>query len=447
MAVNRTAKALKTMAFSVMLTACDILTDDGWSTAKTESAIDGISISATKEFSSETNPTIVRAVLTCVEERQDVTLTIESYAPQSNDDQLQASPIIFSDGNPKGRAVRQTSSRERQVYNLADLFTDENYNNVIKLDAARLSAFEWIQKDEKSFWQWAATTSPDREIAAKEQYLAALKLPFQAIAIQNFPLAMVGIDVGITAQMKEQMLRTTRDVVSNARSVNSVAKLGTGAYLQEKLPLAIELYNGGGIVEILIPDNNKTVNGILAKCNGSPWFGSRITDVPSKREEQIAESSAVPSSPPPPIVDIDNKKIPSAEIDFDFSYEARQNGQINDRRTSDEGNTLYVQGDWELNLCSSPASRHGGRMNINSETALFVTAYNDSTVLRIEGRQSRASTVQLIGKMQVPNSQTFVQDTVEIKYINERQIFLNASTLPSGMQIGPYRKCSSSTQD
>lgn len=448
MEVSRTAAALTSIALSVSVTACNFLSDDGWSTTKTKSTLDGMSIIATKDFSSETNPTVVRAVLTCVEERQDVTLEIQSNRAISNDGQLQASPIVFSDDNPKGRAVlRRATSGERRVNNLSGLFEPGSYNNVIEIDAARLSAFEWAQTDEPSFWRWAASTSPDREDDAVEKYIAALKQPLAAIVFQGVfqgaSLALFGGGELVKAQLNdtfmEQMLQITRQVVDNARSVNAVAQLGTGAFLLDKLPLAIELYNEGGKVEILIPDNNKTVNDILTRCNGSPWFGSRNTDAPSIKEEQVAESAQVPPVAAVPEINIDTPDIPSVDVAGRYT----QNEYSKPKTTAPDsrdwlsggGSIVHLNGKWELNVCSSSQRQHGGRIIIEGDRIVFVTPFNDSTVFRVESGRVSDVGVTVIGR-----TPELPRETIEFTVRSSKMSFFSERVAPV-MQAGPYITC------
>ena len=385
---------------------------------------------------------MIRAVLTCEKEKKDVTLRIESYEKHSTDGQHMGIPLVTeTDGNARGRAVKRGLANNEQVYKLADLFTSETYNNQIVLDPALLSANEWFDRGDKSFWQWAASTEPNRTKKAWEEYRKETNFEIMVAA------DAVGLDLLFgtnRAEIRKIASDIVKRVVTNARLTNAIEPLGTGAYLKEKLPLAIEIYNKGGAFELLIPADNKSVNSVISACNGSPWFGSKTAAAPKAPAEQENESARDLTSPALQDGTVETPNIPSEDIDMKIAT-PKTTEQTSEGEANRGVNISSVLGVWELNVCSSSTSQHGGRIKINSETALFVSAFNDSVMLRIQGSKMKENLVQLTGRIIPKNSKTSAVDTLELEFKSGSQIFHSKKTMPLGMQAGPYRKCSAET--
>ncbi|MCA1807302.1 MAG: tetratricopeptide repeat protein, partial [Actinobacteria bacterium] len=76
--------------------------------------------------------------------------------------------------------------------------------------------------------------------------------------------------------------------------------LAPADFIRVRLPIAVELYNGGGRFELTIPADNSAINSALAKCAGSPWW-ERPKEVAAKpaRSPKTAKKNAAPATSPP----------------------------------------------------------------------------------------------------------------------------------------------------
>lgn len=256
------------------LYGCDAVTGSGWSVEKEISGIDGQILKATRDFTLEGNQSMIRVILTCQENLQDLAITVESYNAVSSDKTYD--PSEFADdgnGDPKGRIAFQSVNGSKETRNFADLFSTAEYNNVASLSLANYSAANWMISDEKAFWRWAADRAPTRGGASIEDFAETLAQTVGAMVMFGS-----GLQAAFSGASQEQIAyaasaRIAPEFVQYARNNGNLSPLAPGAILKKMLPMSIEIYNSGGSFELMIPSDNSSVQTVADACDGGPgWW-------------------------------------------------------------------------------------------------------------------------------------------------------------------------------
>lgn len=279
-------------ALLLSLTACDALTGDGWVSETKESGLDGRVITAMKDYTVEGNPTMVRVVLSCSAASKAVTLSLESYEAKATNDQHTGSPLLLTDANSaKGRVVAVALDGSRTEFTLGELFTGGEYNNVVRMDPALVSAAGWFQRDEAAFWRWAAEVAPQRNGAPIDEFAASLK---QAASGYGFLAGLQAAAGGLTEgqAMDAMTAQIVPEFVGYAKSKKDLSALAPGAFVRKILPMTVEVHNAAGAFEVTIPADNGVVNGLLDECAGTPWWGnSAASAAPAAPAAEPAETA------------------------------------------------------------------------------------------------------------------------------------------------------------
>jgi hypothetical protein len=279
--MGRNARFGITLCVAAILAGCMPLFVSHWVAVGSESGLRGAMSTATKDFTVDGNARLVRLLVSCRPTVSDVTVSLESYDAVGSDKEYLPSTLLTDDeGAMKGRVQWHGADGTATTHALTELFAMSRYNNVAAFDVALFSAAAWLSNDEDVFRIWAARHAPERGETSVDAFAQAMKQP--AAGMTLFAEAQL-LEGGPEAEDVKRVLATiVSGGVLNGRQQHALSTLGSGATMKRMLPMTVELFTGGGELELPIASDNDALSGVIDTCAGEPWWSNTAGEMGSQ---------------------------------------------------------------------------------------------------------------------------------------------------------------------
>jgi hypothetical protein len=262
------------------------VTQSDWAISEVHSAIDGDRLSVQKDFQYQ-NRGLVRAILACARNKRKLAMSLESYGNDGDPSPLVNKVEQDSTGQfisyPQGRIKLATAN---DPLPMDQYFSLAQYNNVATWDVS-LSAL-----------------ASDGEAKASAKDFKAKTERGQALIGSRMGVILGAAMTGHTSKQDVASLQRTfmafwtEDNYEDVFGDGSAGLVDSGKYLKSQLPLAGEVINSQGTIEVQIPDGDPNIEQVVKACS-LPADVERAT----RGEEVVTPSSSETAAQSQPIAE------------------------------------------------------------------------------------------------------------------------------------------------
>jgi hypothetical protein len=226
-----------------------------WTISRETSAMDGARIKVTKDFAFHDRDTLIRAILSCNKNKNDLTISLESYS--SSHDGAAAPFVTTMRVNANHQSEMSVDGRVKfgneTPQPIDTVFSLDKYRNVVAWNIRKYAlAYAGSIRIDAGHFKDPGLGNPE-----------ALSLLGVVMGTQ-FKQTVTGGQSELNPQLASLW---TDEIYDSLFGAGAATRIGAGNYLKARLPMVAELSNDHGTEEIQVPATDANVNIAIEECS------------------------------------------------------------------------------------------------------------------------------------------------------------------------------------